>query len=122
MARTLDDVIKGLPLAQQAEIKSKAARLIEEESTLRDLRKAHDLTQERMAAALHISQDGVSRIEKRSDLLLSTLRSYIEAMGGTLRLVVEFPDRPSVSLSSLTALCTHSNQKGKKSRSAFVQR
>jgi DNA-binding XRE family transcriptional regulator len=104
MARTLNDVIEGLPLDQQQEIEAQAARLIEEEMTLRDLRKAHELTQERMAEALHISQDGVSRIEKRSDFLLSTLRSYIEAMGGKLRLVVEFPDRKPVTLSGLDSL------------------
>src|SRR5277367_712668 len=104
MARTLDDVIKGLPLDQQREVEAQAARLIEEEMTLRDLRKAHALTQERMAEALHISQDGVSRIEKRSDFLLSTLRSYIEAMGGKLRLVVEFPDRKPVMVSGLESL------------------
>jgi hypothetical protein len=57
-----------------------------------------------VAEALHISQDGVSRIEKRSDFLLSTLRSYIEAMGGKLRLVVEFPDRKPVTLADLDSL------------------
>lgn len=116
MVRTLSDVIKGLPPDQQQEIEAEAERLIEEEITLRDLRKAHDLTQERMAEALHISQDGVSRIEKRSDLLLSTLRSYIEAMGGKLRLIVEFPDRQPVSLSGLASLDMYTNQKGKKTR------
>jgi DNA-binding XRE family transcriptional regulator len=104
LARKLDDVIQGLPLDQQQEIATQAARLIEEEMTLRDLRKAHELTQERMAESLHISQDGVSRLEKRSDFLLSTLRSYIEAMGGKLRLVVEFPDRKPVTLSDLDSL------------------
>jgi len=107
MTRTLNDVIKGLPLDQQQEIEVQAERLIEDEMTLRDLRKAHDLTQERMAEALHISQDGVSRIEKRSDFLLSTLSSYVEAMGGTLRLIAEFPDRKPVLLSSLNGLGTH---------------
>jgi DNA-directed RNA polymerase specialized sigma subunit len=92
MARTLDEVIRSLPLDQQQDIEARAARLIEEEMTLRDLRKAQEFTQARIAEALHISQDGVSRIEKRSDFLLSTLRSYVEAMGGSLRLVVEFPD------------------------------
>ena len=87
MARTLDEVIRGLPPDQQREIEARAAQLIEEEMTLRDLRKAHELTQTRMAEALHISQDGVSRIETRSDFLLSTLRSYVEAMGGKLRLM-----------------------------------
>lgn len=116
MARALQDVIKGLPLDQQQEIEVRAARLIEEEITLRDLRKAHDLTQERVAEALHISQDGVSRIEKRSDFLLSTLRSYVEAMGGKLRLIVEFPDRQPVSLSGLAGLGMCTNPKGKKNR------
>ena len=66
MTRTLNDMIAGLPIDQQREVEAQAARLIEEEMTLRDLRKAHTLTQARMAEALHISQDGVSRIEKRS--------------------------------------------------------
>ncbi len=104
MARTLNDMIAGLPVDQQREVEAQAAQLIEEEMTLRDLRKAHALTQERMAEALHISQDGVSRIEQRSDFLLSTLRSYIEAMGGKLRLVAEFPDRKPVTLSDLDSL------------------
>jgi transcriptional regulator with XRE-family HTH domain len=106
MARTLDEVISGLPLDQQQEIEARAAQLIEEEMTLRDLRKAHELTQTRMAEALHISQDGVSRIETRSDFLLSTLRSYVEAMGGKLRLVAEFPDRRPVTISGLNILGT----------------
>jgi DNA-binding transcriptional regulator YiaG len=58
MTRTLNEIIKRLPSDQQREIEEQAARLIEEEMTLRDLRKAHDLTQERMAEALHITQDG----------------------------------------------------------------
>ena len=106
MARTLNDVIKALPLDQQKEIEAQAALLIEEEMTLRDLRKAHELTQERIAEALHISQDGVSRLERRSDFLLSTLRSYVEAMGGKLRLVAEFPGRKPVLIAGLESLDT----------------
>lgn len=104
MARTLDEVIGALPPDQQRDIETKAARLIEREMTLRDLRKAHELTQTRMAEALHISQDGVSRIEKRSDFLLSTLRSYVEAMGGQLRLIAEFPGREPVTIAGLDSL------------------
>jgi transcriptional regulator with XRE-family HTH domain len=104
VARTLDEVIKELSSDQRKDVETQAVRLIEEEMTLRDLRKAHQLTQERVAEALHISQDGVSRIEKRSDFLLSTLRSYVEAMGGRLRLVVEFPDRKPVLVSGLESL------------------
>jgi DNA-binding XRE family transcriptional regulator len=67
MARTLSEVIADLPRDQQQDIAARAAQLIEDEMTLRDLRKAHELTQERIAETLRISQDGVSRIEKRSD-------------------------------------------------------
>jgi DNA-binding XRE family transcriptional regulator len=104
MTRTLEEVIRGLPLDQQREIAARAAELIEEETTLRDLRKARELTQTQLAEALHISQDGVSRIEARSDFLLSTLRSYVEAMGGRLRLIAEFPHRRPVIISGLDSL------------------
>ncbi|MGO9265962.1 MAG: helix-turn-helix domain-containing protein [Candidatus Binataceae bacterium] len=69
--------------------------------SLRELRKARKLTQMRMAKALRITQDSVSRLEKRSKLLLSTLRKAVEAMGGNLSLVAEFPDRSPVVFSGL---------------------
>ena len=72
--------------------------------TLREVRRARKLTQVRMAKALGISQDGVSRLEKRSDLLLSTLRKSIEALGGHLSLVAEFPDRAPVVLSGIASV------------------
>ena len=62
------------------------------------------LLQEKMADELGIGQDGISRLEKCSDLLISTLRGYVEAMGGKLRLVAEFPNRPPVMLSGLTTV------------------
>jgi transcriptional regulator with XRE-family HTH domain len=116
MVKTLDEVIAGLPLDHQQEVATQAASLIEEEMTLCDLRRAHELTQQRMAEALHISQDGVSRIEKRSDFLISTLRSYIEAMGGRLRLVVEFPDRKPITLTDLDRLKTREKSARRRSK------
>jgi transcriptional regulator with XRE-family HTH domain len=74
--------------------------------TLPELRHACKLTQVRIAKALGITQDGVSRLEKRSDLLLSTLRKTIEAMGGSLSLIAEFPDRGPVMLSGIAAMDT----------------
>ncbi len=59
-----------------------------------------------MAKALGITQDGASRLEKRSDLLLSTLRGYVEAIGGSLSLIAEFPDRKPVMLSGIAAMDT----------------
>ena len=85
---------------------ARAAQLIAEEMSLRDLRKALRLTQERIAEVLNVGQDGVSRLEKRSDLLISTLRSYVEAMGGSLSLIVEFPDRQPVILAGLARMDT----------------
>ncbi len=82
---------EGTTPRSSQEIEGRAAELIAEEMSLRD-RQALKLTQERLAEALGIGQDGVSRLEKRSDLLISTLRSYVEAMGGSLSIVAEFPD------------------------------
>jgi transcriptional regulator with XRE-family HTH domain len=62
--------------------------------TLRELRTARKLTQVRLARTLGITQDSASPLEKRSDFLPSTLRKTVEAMGGNLSLVAEFPDPP----------------------------
>ena len=88
-------------MAQRKKVEARAAALIAEEMTLRELRHARKLTQVRMAKKLGITQDGVSRLEKRSDLLLSTLRKTVQAMGGNLSLVAEFPDREPVVLSGI---------------------
>lgn len=104
MPTELKDKMKGLNAARRRKIEARAAALIAEEMSLRDLRRAHELTQERVGEFLGIGQDGVSRLEKRSDLLISTLRSYVEAMGGRLNLVAKFPGRPPVSLSGLTGM------------------
>lgn len=102
--RNINDVIRKLPEHRQRKIAARADMLIAEQMTLQDLRKARSLTQERMSELLHIGQDSVSRLEKRSDLLLSTLRSYVSAMGGTLELVAKFEDRAPVILSSIDAV------------------
>jgi transcriptional regulator with XRE-family HTH domain len=103
MAVNIQDKIKSLNHAQREKVKVRAAELIAEEMTLRELRKARKLTQTRMAKVLNITQDGVCRLEKRSDLLISTLRRTIQAMGGDLSLVAKFPDRAPVVLSGITS-------------------
>jgi transcriptional regulator with XRE-family HTH domain len=80
-------------------VKQRTAELIAEELNLRELRRLRKLTQARLSKKLKIGQEGVSRIEKRTDLYLSTLRSYVEGLGGKLSLTVEFPDRAPVVLS-----------------------
>ncbi len=101
MATNVNQIIKRLPRGRRAKIEARAAELIAEEMTLRDMRKAMMMTQERMAELLGIGQDSVSRLETRSDLLLSTVKGYVEAMGGRVRLIAEFPNRPPVDLQTL---------------------
>jgi len=99
--KTLEQKMKGVSPARRKRIERRAATLIAEEMTLQGLRRARNLTQVRMAKALGITQDGVSRLEQRTDLLLSTLRKTVKAMGGNLSLIAEFPDRPPVVLSGI---------------------
>ena len=101
MPTNVDDKINKLSPAQRKKVEARAAQLIAEEMTLRELRHARKLTQVRLAKALGITQDSVSRLERRSDLLLSTLRKTVQAMGGNLSLVAAFPDREPVVLSGI---------------------
>ena len=84
---TLREEMEFLPEDRRKRIEEVADALIAEEMTLRDLRKGENQTQARVAERLGINQENVSRIEQRSDLLLSTLSGYVEAMGGKLNLV-----------------------------------
>ena len=102
--KNLDRIRKQLNPARRKKIKARAAALISEERTLQELRQAHKLTQKRMAEVLGIGQDSVSRLEQRSDLLISTLRGYVEAMGGRLSLIAEFPNQDPVVLAGLAAI------------------
>ena len=99
----LERIRKELSPARRKKVAARAAQLVAEEMTLQELRRARKLTQVRMAKALGIGQDGVSKLEKRADLMISTLRKTIEAMGGSLFLVAEFPDREPVVLSGIAA-------------------
>jgi DNA-binding XRE family transcriptional regulator len=85
MATTMDEFMKDFTPEERAAVAARTAVLIEEELTLRDLRQAEHLTQVRMAELMGVEQEAVSRLERRADLLLSTLSSYVAAMGGKLR-------------------------------------
>jgi predicted XRE-type DNA-binding protein len=62
------------------------------EMVFSEIRSSRGMSQEMLAKALHIKQPNVSKLEKRADIYISTLRSAIEAMGGTLEIVAHFPD------------------------------
>ena len=101
MATTLKEKIAQLDPDHQAEIAADFERLRAEYLTLKDLRKARKLTQVQLSETLGQKQASIAKLEKRTDLLLSTLRRYVEAMGGKLNLFVEFPDRPPVLLDAI---------------------
>ncbi|KAA5802446.1 helix-turn-helix transcriptional regulator [Alkalicaulis satelles] len=105
MGRDFTEVLAQMPADRRARIEAEAERLYGEHVTLSALRKARALTQAQLAERLGKSQVSIARLEKRSDLLLSTLRSYVEAMGGTLTLSAHFPDGEPVLLDTL--LDTH---------------
>ena len=104
MTINVRDLIKSLPKAEQRAIKKRAAELIAEEMTLQELRRARAMTQVKMAQKLGIAQKQISEIEKRTDMHISTLRRSIEALGGKLSLIAEFPDRPPIVLTGIAAL------------------
>jgi DNA-binding XRE family transcriptional regulator len=101
MSRNVNDIIKQLRPTQRRKVEARAAQLVAEEMTLRELRHARKLSQERVAKELGIGQEGVSKIEKRADLMISTLRKTVEALGGSLALVAQFPDSEPVILSGI---------------------
>jgi DNA-binding XRE family transcriptional regulator len=120
MPVNVNEKIRRLSPTRRKRVEIRAAEMIAEELTLRELRRARKLTQVRMAKALGITQDSVSRIEKRSDLLLSTLRKTVNAMGGNLSLVAEFPDRAPVVLSGIAEDTAQLKPAGRKNGRAHV--
>lgn len=94
-------MLAGFSPERRARIETRAQELIAEELSLRALRKAMGKTQQAMAVTLGIKQANVSQLEQRSDMLISTLNAYLKPLGGRLRLVAEFKDRPPVVLSRL---------------------
>ena len=98
MSTSLSDKIKSLSPKRQEKIAQLTKELIAEEITLQELRKQRHLTQEDIAKLLGIKQENVSRLERRNNLHLSTLKDYIHALGGKLHLVIEFPDQKPIRL------------------------
>jgi DNA-binding XRE family transcriptional regulator len=91
MTRKFSDLTKTMSAKDRAEIKTRSKKLLAA-LPLEQLRSARSLTQTNMAQILGVNQSAISKIEKRTDMYLSTLRSYVEAMGGRLELLAVFPE------------------------------
>jgi hypothetical protein len=98
-----EKILATFPPERQRKIKKRAAELIAEEYTLRDLRRAKRMTQEEVARRLSGRQVYVSRLERRADMKLSTLREYVRALGGDLELMVTLPEDGPVKLRDIGA-------------------
>lgn len=104
MPLRLNDYLSKLPPQQQAAVRDRAAELIEEEMTLRDLRRAREQSQRQMAEKLGIQQAAVSKLEHRTDMYISTLRDLIHAMGGELDVIARFPDKRPIRITQFSKL------------------
>ncbi len=97
--RPFAELTKGFSPQRRARVAAKAAAL-REAMTLEELRKARSLSQEDMAASLAVGQSAVAKLENRTDMRVSSLRHYVEALGGTLEITARFPEA-SVALTSI---------------------
>ncbi len=100
--KTLKEKISQQPVASRRRIAKRVTELVAEEMTMRELRKARKITQVELAKKLGVNQEQVSRYEKRADVHLSTLKRSVEALGGTLILMAEFPSGTSVKLTGFS--------------------
>jgi DNA-binding XRE family transcriptional regulator len=113
MARKFSELRSKMSGAARAASEKEFRRLIDE-MPLRQLRAARALTQESLANALGVRQSEISKIEKRTDVYLSTLASYIRAMGGELELRAVFPKGEVVRISQFSHLASKSAESRKK--------
>ena len=91
MAKKFSALRAGMSQAARERSDAKAKVMLTE-MPLNELRQARGLSQKMLADVLHVQQPSIAKIEKRTDMYLSTLRSHIEAMGGELEVIARFPD------------------------------
>ena len=100
--RSFNELRAAMSPERQARVAEKTSAL-RQNMSLVELRRARRLTQENLGATLHVGQASIAKMEKRADMNVSSLRSYIEAMGGKLEVVASFPDG-SVAITNFASI------------------
>jgi len=103
MARKFSELRAKMSPGARAQSEREFRRMVEE-MPLRKLRAARELTQENLASVLRVKQSEISKIERRTDMYLSTLASYVKAMGGTLELRAAFPNGEVIKINQFESL------------------
>lgn len=91
MAKSYDILRNKMSPEARAKAKAKADVMMQE-MLLSELRQARKLSQEKIAASLKVKQGAISKLERRTDMYISTLRGFVKAMGGDLEITVRFPE------------------------------
>jgi predicted XRE-type DNA-binding protein len=107
MARTHQEIMASLPVERQERIRARAAEMMREIEGLKALRLLAERSQEQIAQSLGVKQPSVLKIERQTDLYLSTLRRFVEAACGTLELRVELPGTGVMRLTGMGELNAH---------------
>jgi transcriptional regulator with XRE-family HTH domain len=110
MDRKFGELTKDLSPERRARIEAKKV-VLREEMDLAELRQALALTQSTLAEALGVKQGEISKIENRTDVFVSTLRRFIQAMGGDLEIRAVFHDR-SVRIQNFSSLAQDADRPG----------
>jgi len=93
MSKDFNALIKKMSPESQARIKARSQELIEEYQTLQEIRKDLKVPQKKVAQKMKVEQPAISKLEQRTDIHISSLRDYIEALGGKLELIVKMPGK-----------------------------
>jgi len=110
MVTKFRSVVERLPKERQARIRERTTELLAE-LPLKELRQARELSQEQLAEVLGLNQATISKLERRTDMYLSSLRRFVEAMGGELELTANFPEG-SVKIQLLEELADEDRESG----------
>lgn len=102
MATNAKDILKQMSAERRTKIQQRAEKLMAEYEALQELRKALGVTQEELADRLAVSQNSISGIESRKDMKLSTLMSYIKALGGDLEVTVRLEGQDPIKLTAFS--------------------